>query len=181
MGQYYRAVLVDSQGNSTVFNRKVDGEYTLAKLTEHSWWLNEFVSTITKMLYHNPRKVAWVGDYCNDKGTRLAKALHKVAWGEDVDGIGVKKDEMFLDGLFLVNHTKKCYMNCAEFKKNSIDSDGWVMHPLPLLTAIGNGLGCGDYRGVNVNDIGTWCFDTIEVTDKAPENYLAKTYKFIDS
>ncbi len=181
MGQYYRPVLKDAQEKITVFNRHVDGEYTLAKLTEHSWWLNEFVSTITKMLHNNPQKVAWVGDYCNDTGTRLAVSLHEIAWGEDVDGIGVKKDELFLDGLFLVNHTKKCYVDCTEFKKNCRDSNGWVLHPLPLLTAIGNGLGGGDYRGVNKKYIGAWCYDLIEVADKAPEKYTAKHYKFIDA
>lgn len=39
MGQYYRPILGDKYGlNCKVFDRSVDGQYTLAKLLEHSWW-----------------------------------------------------------------------------------------------------------------------------------------------
>ena len=41
MGQYYRPILGDKYGlNCKVFDRSVDGRYTLAKLLEHSWWQN---------------------------------------------------------------------------------------------------------------------------------------------
>ena len=42
MGQYYYAV-IEINEQKVVYDRKVDGEYTPAKLTEHSWWLNPFV------------------------------------------------------------------------------------------------------------------------------------------
>lgn len=65
MGQYYNVVTMDEAGVIKAYDRHVDGEYTPAKLMEHSWWFNEFVSTITKMLYHNPMRIAWVGDYAD--------------------------------------------------------------------------------------------------------------------
>ena len=53
----------------------------------------------------------------------------------------------------------------------SLNKSGWAMHPLPLLTAIGNGLGGGDYRGVNEEHIGMWAGDLIGVSSIAPENF----------
>ena len=45
MGQYYRSILGDAFGlNCKVFDRSADGEYTPAKLLEHSLWQNTFVN-----------------------------------------------------------------------------------------------------------------------------------------
>lgn len=87
MGQYYYAV-IEINEQKVVYDRKVDGEYTPAKLTEHSWWRNPFVCSLTKLLYENltPCRVAWVGDYAYSAdalnipdGIDVAK-LHEIAW-----------------------------------------------------------------------------------------------------
>ena len=39
---------------------------------------------------------------------------------------------------------------------------GGIIHPLPLLTAIGNGKGGGDYRGTCLDLVGHWACDKIE-------------------
>ncbi len=66
MGQYYRPILGDSFGlEGKVFDRSVDGEYTFAKLLEHSWWQNPFVNAFSEFLYKEPSRVAWVGDYAD--------------------------------------------------------------------------------------------------------------------
>ena len=63
MGQYYRAILGDAYGlNCMVFDRSVDGEYTLAKLMEHSWWKNSFVNSFSEQIYKCKSRVCWVGD-----------------------------------------------------------------------------------------------------------------------
>lgn len=36
MGQYYN-VVIKNKNTITAYHREVDGEYTMAKLTEHSW------------------------------------------------------------------------------------------------------------------------------------------------
>ena len=50
MGQYYRAMVKLQNGRTLVYNRNVmrndKPEYTVAKLTEHAWWLNEFVNGV---------------------------------------------------------------------------------------------------------------------------------------
>ena len=166
MGQYYRPILTNANGYERVYNRNVDGAYTAAKLMEHSWWYNEFVSTICNKLFKNPMKVVWVGDYADgadvtngietDELTRLCEK----AWKGK--GNGVTKNELFLDDLFLVNHTKHIYVDCNEYNKEC-NKKGWCIHPLPLLTAIGNGLGGGDYRGCEAWQVGSWANDVISI------------------
>jgi hypothetical protein len=62
---------------------------------------------------------------------------------------------------YIVNHTKKQYT----------DKDAEHFHPLPLLTAEGNGRGGGDYRGLNEDKIGIWARDVISIEKAAPEGY----------
>ena len=177
MGQYYNVVIKDSKGKVTSFDRSVNGEYTMAKLTEHSWWYNEFVSTITNMLWHNPTQVAWVGDHAEDDQIAIEHNLYELAWN---NAQGVEKCELLLDGKYLVNHSKKIYLDCDAYRKRSQSDDDWCIHPLPLLTAVGNGKGGGDYRGINEKDTGTWCWDLISVEDTPPKDYKAIEYTFID-
>lgn len=182
MGQYYRPVLTNTSHDITVFNRNVDGRYTLAKLMEHSWWGNEMVDTICKKLYKNPHKVAWVGDYADsaDPVNGLTKEevewLHGITW--NTDGVDMKKDALDLDGKYLVNHTKKMYINCSRYaEENTVmfDSLSWIVHPLPLLTCIGNGLGGGDYKYKDEWGFewepGGWANDLISIEDTPPDGY----------
>ena len=189
MGQYYRPILTKVNGEQTVYNREVDGEYTMAKLTEHSWWRNEFVSTITKMLFENPMKVVWVGDYADtgEEVNNLTAADLEMfcikAWrreGEHDNSVGVTKDELLLDDLFLVNHTKGIALDCSKYKAQS-ERDGWCIHPLPLLTAIGNGQGGGDYhRGTDLENVGAWANDRISVESSIPDDYSLVEYMFVE-
>ena len=45
-------------GQCKVFDRSVNGEYTFAKLLEHSWWHNTFVNAFSEFLYNNPGRVS---------------------------------------------------------------------------------------------------------------------------
>ena len=180
MGQYYKPVTKDKDGKITAYSRTVDGEYTLAKLTEHSWWDDPFVCTLTKKLLHNPMQVAWVGDYAEKDEFDAEEPLCRYAWGDDADEQDVTRDELRLDGKYLVNHSLRVYLDCDVYKKNSLDDRGWILHPLPLLTAIGNGKGGGDYYGCWMNRIGDWCWDLISVEDAPPEGYHEVEYTFID-
>jgi hypothetical protein len=59
---------------------------------------------------------------------------------------------------YIVNHTKKVYIE----KKGDF-------HPLPILTAEGNGRGGGDYNGPNMDLVGTWARDVISMEHEAPD------------
>ena len=68
---------------------------------------------------------------------------------------------------YVINHSKKEYVVIPEDKEGE-----WIIHPLPLLTADGNGLGGGDYhRGTDMDKVGLWAYDIIEVGDEIPEGY----------
>ena len=182
MGQYYRPILGDEYGlNCKVFDRSVDGEYTLAKLLEHSWWLNPFVNAFSEFLYKEPSRVAWVGDYANapeDFGFCNCSAFYvpcyRAIWGEGVNLQKISSSDFTLDGKFLVNHDTKEYVDLNEYKKASIDKHGWTIHPLPLLTAVGNDRGGGDFYEGNTGyeNVGIWAWHLLSFDDKPPNGFL---------
>ena len=119
---------------------------------------------------------------------------------------GLISDANFkLSEMSLVNHDKKLVLFGAsyfttiynqqdsvfwekyEVSKTQKDKDellkafrwevGFVPHPLPLLTAVGNGLGGGDYHGINEEKVGSWAFDLLEVVDHEKAlNLLTKNH-----
>lgn len=163
MGQYYMVKV-----NDKVYNREVNGQYTMAKLMEHSWWENSFVNTICHEIFKKPKTVAWVGDYSNEEN----KELYESVWGEKVKTYGINEAQVSLSGKFLVNHTKLEYLNCSKYYENSVDKEGWCINPLPLLTSIGNGNGGGDYCGTDMEYVGKWCNDEISVELEKPEGFI---------
>ena len=88
---------------------------------------------------------------------------------------------------YALNHTKKQYIDQTTgpvswvwFDKNDKPSDYVYTKDdisvarydeLPLLLAVGNGLGGGDYCGPNENMIGYWAGDDIELCDEVPNGY----------
>ena len=205
MGQYYRTFLrrinEDGVADTHVFNRTVDGERTMAKLMEHSWWFNPYVNAIAEKLYKDPAQIAWVGDYMDDERwikeffdklypdgekpekfaeeefTKEVKDIYHLTW--DSDGEGCQSTEFTMDGKYLVNHSQKIYLNCDTYKEKN-EENGWIIHPLPLLTAIGNGLGGGDYFGTDEDSAGMWYLDLISIEDEIPEDYEEVEYFFAE-
>ena len=162
MGQYYN-IIIKPQGQDKVhaYDRTLDGEYTMAKLMEHSWYLNPMVNAISAKLYHKPSQIAWVGDYY-DKGE-----LSNYAYPKNKRYCKLHKTEFTLNDKYLVNHTKKLILDCWNYLRDCIikNEDSWVPHPLPLLVALGNGRGGGDYSGINEDKIGSWAWDVLEIVD----------------
>ena len=164
MGQYYRVYTKNKKGKETIYNRTVDGKYTRAKLTEHSWWLNPFVNTICHKIHHKPLIIAWVGDYAEGE-------IHDIVWDKTVKTSYITEAQVVLYEKYLVNHTKKTYLDCDKYYEKCSDKYKWCLHPLPLLTAIGNGSNGGDYHGINQDKIGIWAMDSISVEEKIPKGY----------
>ena len=175
MGQYYEVLAEDKDGKRTVYNRRVDGEYTAAKLMEHSWWRNPFCSALSATLVDNPRRIAWVGDYAEGGECEALGFNYDDVWGENVSTTGVSKSDFTLDSVrYLVNEDKRRYVDLAKYKDACRDDSGWVIHPIPLLTCIGNGRGGGDYHpaeGVSYEWVGTWAFDHIMLSNALPDGY----------
>ena len=181
MGQYYRTILGDAYGlNCKVFNRSVDGESTFAKLMEHNWWLNPFVNAFSEFIYNEPSRVAWVGDYSTEPDdfdfphcSAFYVPHYGEVWGDSISAIGVSSTDFTLDGKFLLNHDTRQFVDLDEYKRASTDKHGWTIHPLPLLTAVGNDRGGGDFHAGNTGFefVGSWAWQLISFADRPPEDF----------
>lgn len=157
MGQYYYAVIIDSAGKILVWMDASMYNNGL-KLSEHSYVGNNFVSTFEFSLspegIYNKSRVVWAGDYA-DKEPEQEKNLYEQC---DEYKLIRPAEKKTLKYRFLVNHTKKQYA----------DKSKWEMHPLPLLTAEGNGRGGGDIQDAP-SCVGSWARDVISVEESLPE------------
>jgi len=181
MGQYYMPILGDAYGlNCKVFDRSVNHKYTFAKLLEHSWWQNPFVNAFSEFLYNEPERVAWVGDYADEPDdfdfpncSAFYVPCYKEVWGETVSTHTVAPSDFNLDGKFLLNHDTRQFVDLNEYKRLSVDKDGWCIHPLPLLTAVGNDRGGGDFHAGNTgfDYVGIWAWQLISFADEPPKDF----------
>ena len=182
MGQYYTPLTQkgDDIKTRTSYTLKYKGEWNGYKLTEHSWWYNPAMNAFARTLYRNPLRVAWVGDYSSNNPLSIEFNLYTDAHKKLRDcEVELTVDALNLEGLYLVNHCKKVYLDCSDYY-NRCQRDRWCLHPLSLLTAVGNGEGGGDYYGENSEDVGAWAWDIISVEDEPPAGFKEVKYTFID-
>ena len=187
MGQYYKAWVLNARQEGTIESWDFDNG---SKLMEHSWWGNSFVNAVMYMIKDNPSVVAWVGDYSDD--VACPELVYKYCWPsseeeEDKHRLIPEPPENYLwddnnkcrktHGTgYIVNYNRCSYIDLDEYIANNEPSEaGWdgIVHPLPLLTSIGNGQGGGDYhKGRAFDMVGTWFGDVIEYTaEKPPEAF----------
>lgn len=142
------------------------------KLLEHSYIGNNYVNGVLEKIEDNPSSVAWVGDYA-DEDTDFTETYtaddYKTAWKYAKDSPFKRIPEVHTDG-YIVNHSKEQFLDLDKYIAMNKEND-WCLHPLTLLTAIGNGRGGGDYRGYNSNLVGMWATDIIEYTREKPYGY----------
>ena len=186
MGQYYRPTIVDKDGKYITFtcqtNKFRESEdynfYNGVKLTEHSWIGNHFTDAFSVLIYKQPRRVAWVGDYADDSdGSAYDKAMKfNPDFFEDVYGENAPEPEdvpllshFDYKNKYLINHTQKLYIPLNDY---CFESDKWIMYPVSLLCAVGNGLGGGDYRGNDRDFVGKYAFDEISIEDEVPDGFV---------
>jgi len=173
MGQYYKPINLDS--GQWLYTHDYE---TGMKLMEHSWIGNEFVGRVMELLTKGgdwyKQRIAWAGDYYSEEGETnhydLVKDENKI---KPTNFLTEKEQE---DSI-LVNHDKKQYVIMS---KAPIDTDGWRANPLPLLTALGNGRGGGDYNGVNEDKVGIWAEDVLSVETEIPEGFEELEIKFLE-
>lgn len=181
MGQYYTAYLKDNNGKETVINSWA--YRNAAKLTEHSWIGNTFVDVVCNLITDNPHEIAWVGDYADsvlknftDKKNikeleRIFELNRELANNKDKP-ILIKNIRRKMRRGYLINVTQGIYIDLKKYyKENYTKFMDSALNPLPLLTAVGNGQGGGDYYGINEDYIGSWAFDKIMYSETKPEDY----------
>ena len=192
MGQYYRVLEKEGNKRLVVYNRNIiiggKEKYTSAKLMEHSWWYNEFVNAICEKIYNSSEhtRIIWMGDYAdhflkdykngfNDIPYKKTSQYFKRCWGEPDASIAIPTTQFNLHNKYLVNHTKQEYIDCSAYYKASEMEAGWCIHPLPLLTCIGNRCGGGDYLNPTLSSsfdlVGMWAWDELSIEDKAITEY----------
>lgn len=159
------------------------------KLLEHSWMKNDFVNGVLERIWDNPANVAWVGDYSDEE------ANNSEIGGFDMDVYGKVWSDKALPKLafpelpkvhrkgYLINHDLGVYVSLSAFEKTNGKKDGeyyWCLHPLPMLTAIGNGKGCGDYpyNAIGAKHVGEWALDLLSFSETKPDGMSEIWYKF---
>lgn len=182
MGQYYRAYVKCGE-TEKIFDPMDYGSYY--KLMEHSWIFNDFVCIVAGELAHSPKEVAWIGDYAeiddfmelSDYACKNAESILNRCWEQDNTVRQSDSNKIILVGGYLVNHTKKIYIDMQEYLIANTE-DFWCINPLPLLTAIGNERGLGDYRGLSMEKVGSWAFDLISWETEIPTTYAKEMIYF---
>lgn len=169
MGQYFNAVVLDQNNSMKTFKREIAMySHIGAKLLEHAWWDSMFCNCVAEQVRRYGR-VIWVGDYYDAENSEI-----KIDWAERIawhtDGDMLYPTNFTLDGKYLVNTDALEYIDCDEYRKLSTDSDGECIHPLPILTALGNGMSASDYDGANMDYVGAWAWDRIRISDDPPDN-----------
>lgn len=169
MGQYYLALILDETGKITRMVMPGDGEG--AKLMEHAYINTNIVSVVEHWLIHHPQRVVWAGDYAQKEPNEDLNLYHKAEEPENLKLWDDEKKSHDPTHRFIVNHNKKLILKLKDRGTSN------QIHPLPLLTAEGNGEGCGDYYGKNEDQVGTWSRDLISVeTDDSVGAYRDKGY-----
>lgn len=192
MGQYYTPCIL-SKDKKKVEKSFYSWHYENGlKLMEHSYVNNWLVLAVERYLFNNPKRLVWCGDYAEMDYYKLAdkNLLDRIAPVEGNenhldDDQATYLEEYNYDNLkevvgevrYIVNHDKKLL---ARVEKTA----NWTIHPLSLLTAVGNGLGGGDYHGTYQDLVGTWATDVIEVVNEEKakkyqqKGYVLETYEF---
>lgn len=180
MGQYYYPTVKKSRALEQFYSHYFGSGL---KLTEHSYVGSKFVNKVLASLVDEPGRLCWLGDYAEkedfkrlvvDKalaGMMLASMDMFAAEEDDEENLYLhysKEAAPDVDARFVVNHSKKEYVDMKRYEEAAPeDRFGMKLHPIPLLTAVGNGKGGGDYRGSNMDLIGRWCCDEIQTAKDA--------------
>ena len=155
---------------------------------EHAWWQNTFVNAFSEFLYKTPGRVCWVGDYATEPDdfnfnlpASIVRPNYKKVWGNRVTYLTCQPSDFSLDNKFLVNYDTRQFIDLNECKAKSVNNDGWIVHPLPLLTAVGNGRGGGDFQdGVGIEFVGMWAWHLLTFLDSPPKDFIKADIAFVE-
>lgn len=201
MGQYYTPVFTDTlTGKIQKLDLGTLHDYPGAKLMEHSYMLNDMIQTVAHIIYRNPVRLAWIGDYAreilqerfpDEEVTMQCITDDDTSMFDKMQTYNILKlytkynDNMKFDyhGKWFVNHTAKVainfddYMTLSQKHLPENERNGWEISPISLLTAVGNGQGGGDYPecGANYDMVGEWAFCKVSIEDELPAGYTADT------
>jgi hypothetical protein len=170
MGQYYIAINTDTM--EWIQPHDFDNG---AKLMEHSYLTNNFVETVEFLLLDDGedksrwagQRIVWAGDYA-DPEAKEGETLYESS--QDKNKLGMLIEAIPPNYHYLVNWDRQEFVDKTRCKpiNGNWNVNNMRVHPLPLLTAEGNGRGGGDYHGDNKELVGTWARDRISVMKEPP-------------
>jgi hypothetical protein len=177
MGQGYLVIILGSQPTTDdtkeIIRTWVDPHSygNGYKLLEHSYINNNFVNVIEYLIsplgiFYKSR-IVWAGDYADDEAEQN-KNLNTISQEDINSGKGSHQASQDMSAYtYIVNHTTRQYV---------VKTEG--IHPLPILTAEGNGRGGGDYYGTSMELVGTWARHILSVEKTIPLNYTELVCNF---
>lgn len=179
MGQYYYPIVLDENGKKIIVWMNAHNYSNGAKLTEHSYLGNNFVSTFEFGLspegpYYKSR-VVWAGDYADKEPDQEDNLYHMCNEYKMIN----PQEKDTTKYRYIINHSKKQYVNKSNVPTTRVDYKNWELHPLPLLTCEGNGRGGGDYRD-DAPIVGTWARDIISVDEVKPEGFEELVFDLVE-
>lgn len=148
-----------------------------SKLMEHSYIGNLLCRAMEHFLSHEYAgcPVVWSGQY-GDEVFEDENGEGKSAYQLADDNLTTKtfkslppRREWYRYHKYLINHDTHEYVKLPKMSNKE-----YRIHPLPLLTANGNGLGSGDYRGINKDLVGMWCGHHLSVANELPNDEYYK-------
>ncbi len=186
MGQYYHAVIEAGDTEAPVVVNPMDFWDGL-KLLEHALAYGQSpASSLTVACAMalldaqgpSGSRVWWMGDYADnviDDGDEAAWGAYRAAWG---DGPSKKPSPEVEEGDcrrtctgYLVDLDRHTFVDVAASCNGADTESHWVFHPLPLLAAVGNGQGLGDYGGPDPEGlIGSWAGHRIAWVKEPPKD-----------
>lgn len=199
MGQYYKTIIlsdsVPEEGKQEIIRLALSGHAYRngLKLTEHSWIGNAFVEVIEWLIspvgmFHKSR-IVWAGDYADSEPIVRQNLYHitnKYEEQSTYPHMMPPKEFKAETYRYIINHTKREYVDKERAKADTKANTNneyredieYVVHPLPLLVAEGNGCGGGDYRGDNEELCGSWTRDIISVETSVPDGFTERVCGF---
>ena len=172
MGQYYTAIIKNLDDKYKAF-------YSMGvlKLTEHSYFDNALTNEICRRLVYKTHRLAWVGDYAEISDLTEYMDEEFLIKEKKLKGTNVQYKPFNWRKYIIVNLSKKEKITLNEYYERI--NDEWCLHPLPILTCIGNGKGGGDYfSSVGQEYIGYWAQDEIMLV-RCEESSNYKDYEEI--
>ena len=166
MGQYYVPVI---RRNDTLEKGYSYNFGNGLKLLEHSYIGNNFVNVIANEIVEKPAKLYWVGDYSEPSDFKSEEEFNLIyKFAQEGNRTTIKNpDEKFAwnEDWYFISNTKKEYLLMPK-------PGDFVFSPIPLLTAIGNGRGGGDYFREDMRGLaGYWAGDEVLLSKRAPKEF----------
>lgn len=191
MGQYYLVANMDKQEYMECIGS--------LKLMEWSYNRNEVVLTMEDLMAKRWKgdHIYVIGDYAgSEQGCAHTEVLRKLEkellqGRTDISLYGhicnqykkIKCENNRSNYRYIYNHQTKSYVDMEHCPLDTMlgafnDHGKWyhaTIAPLPLLLALGNGLGLGDYHGNNEKLVGSWAKDSDKL--EICENMKYRGYK----